>query len=50
MKIHAKMVGANRINFGDADFRSSPLMRLKALEEHIRNGTLSEDLRWRMPQ
>ncbi len=40
----------NDINFGDADFRSSPLMRLKALEEHIRNGTLSEDLRWRMPQ
>ncbi|TMV07031.1 SDR family oxidoreductase [Ruegeria sediminis] len=40
----------NEIGFRDSDFRSSPLMRLKALEQHIQQGTLGEDLRWRLPQ
>ena len=37
------------IGFADADFRGSMLMRLKALQNHLDRGALTEDLRWRMP-
>lgn len=35
------------VGFADAGFRTSPLMRLKALERHLDRGTLDEGLRWR---
>ncbi len=38
------------IDFADADFRNSSLMRLKALEQHLHHGSLDESLRWRLPQ
>lgn len=38
--------GLKRMNFNDADFRSSPLMRLHVLQGHIADQRLSEDLVW----
>lgn len=38
--------GLDKIGFADADFRSSRLMRLKALEELKEFGELDDDLRW----
>jgi nucleoside-diphosphate-sugar epimerase len=38
--------GLSAMGFKDAEFRSSPLMRLKMLEGHIAAGRLSNDLRW----
>lgn len=38
------------IDFADTDFRTSQLMRLKALEQHLERGALNEELRWRLTQ
>ena len=38
--------GLEGMGFADAEFRSSPFMRLKMLESHIKAGRLSSDLRW----
>jgi nucleoside-diphosphate-sugar epimerase len=38
--------GLQGMNFADSNFRESNYMRLKMLESHIRDGTLSTDLRW----
>lgn len=38
--------GLTRMGFNDAQFRSSPLMRLHVLQGHIEEGRLSEDLTW----
>jgi nucleoside-diphosphate-sugar epimerase len=38
--------GLQGMNFTDSNFRESNYMRLKMLESHIRDGSLSTDLRW----
>lgn len=38
--------GLKSMNFKDGDFRSSDLMRLKALQHHIDSGRLNENLEW----
>jgi nucleoside-diphosphate-sugar epimerase len=38
--------GLRGIGFSDGEFRTSPLMRLKTLKDHIAQGRLSPDLRW----
>ena len=38
--------GLRRMNFADAQFRTSPLIRLQVLQAHIAAGRLSDDLRW----
>ena len=38
--------GLQAIGFSDGEFRTSPLMRLGTLKEHIAHGRLSLDLRW----
>lgn len=38
--------GMGRMNFADADFRSSQFMRLKVLESHMDAGRLDSSLRW----
>ena len=38
--------GLVSFNFSDVHFRSSPLMRLKALEEHLANKRISSELRF----
>jgi nucleoside-diphosphate-sugar epimerase len=38
--------GLRAVGFADKEFRSSSLVRLKALEKHIAEGLLSDDLRW----
>jgi len=38
--------GMERMNFADANFRSSQFMRLKVLEAHIASGALNEQLYW----
>jgi nucleoside-diphosphate-sugar epimerase len=40
------IAGLKRMNFKDADFRSSGLMRLKVLQDHIDNRRLNQALRW----
>jgi UDP-glucose 4-epimerase len=35
------------MNFKDSDFRSSGLMRLKVLQDHIDSGRLNEKLEWK---
>ncbi len=44
--IQGLIEGLRRMQFNDAEFRSSPLMRLHVLQGHIAAGRLSEDLRW----
>ena len=46
MSIERLIRGLKRMNFHDAQFRSSPLMRLHVLQGHIEEGRLSEDLTW----
>jgi UDP-glucose 4-epimerase len=41
--------GLKRMKFADAEFRSSGLMRLRVLQDHIDNQRLSEALRWIEP-
>jgi nucleoside-diphosphate-sugar epimerase len=40
------IAGLQRMNFKDADFRSSGLMRLKVLQDHIDNRRLNRGLHW----
>lgn len=44
--IEQLVAGLQRMQFTDADFRNSQLIRLKVLERHINGGALSEDLHW----
>lgn len=44
--IEALVEGMSRMNFADADFRSSQFMRLKVLEAHMDAGRLDESLHW----
>lgn len=39
--------GLKRMNFKDIDFRSSELMRLKVLQDHIVNDRLNAELKWK---
>lgn len=39
--------GLKRMNFNDADFRSSELMRLKVLQDHIEAQRINDNLEWR---
>ncbi|RVT93566.1 NAD-dependent epimerase/dehydratase family protein [Sphingomonas crocodyli] len=41
--------GLGAMGFADADFRSSPMIRLRVLQDHIAAGRLSEDLCWQRP-
>lgn len=41
--------GLERMNFSDAQFRTSPLVRLHVLQGHIAAGRLAQDLSWRSP-
>jgi nucleoside-diphosphate-sugar epimerase len=43
------LTGLRAMNFDDANFRHSPLMRLHVLQDHIASNRLSEDLRWQSP-
>lgn len=45
--IKALVEGLRGMAFNDPDFRSSQLIRLRVLQDHIQAGRLSEDLRWR---
>lgn len=38
--------GLTAVGFADRNFRQSQLIRLKVLERHLDNGSLSEDLSW----
>ncbi|UXN72562.1 hypothetical protein N8D56_14930 [Devosia sp. A8/3-2] len=38
--------GLRGLDFTDADFRNSQLIRLKVLERHIANNQLTDGLRW----
>jgi nucleoside-diphosphate-sugar epimerase len=40
------IAGLKAMNFKDTDFRSSGLMRLKVLQDHIDSGRLTENLEW----
>jgi nucleoside-diphosphate-sugar epimerase len=40
------IAGLTKMNFTDADFRSSDLMRLRVLQSHIDNHRLSQGLKW----
>jgi UDP-glucose 4-epimerase len=44
--IHELIEGMQRMNFKDADFRTSHFMRLKVLDSHIESKRLSHELRW----
>lgn len=39
--------GLRRMNFKDANFRSSDLIRLKVLQDHMDSGRLNDKLEWR---
>ena len=41
------IAGLRAMNFKDSDFRSSGLMRLKVLQDHIDSGRLNENLEWK---
>ena len=41
------IAGLKAMNFKDRDFRSSGLMRLKVLQDHIESGRLNENLEWK---
>ena len=43
-ELHA---GLSEMNFAEANFRDTWYMRLKVLREHLDNGRLNADLRWR---
>jgi hypothetical protein len=38
--------GLRGMGFSDSEFRTSPLMRLRTLKDHIAEGRLSRDLHW----
>jgi len=39
--------GLKQMNFRDAEFRSSDLIRLKVLQDHMDNGRINDRLEWR---
>jgi nucleoside-diphosphate-sugar epimerase len=41
------IAGLKKMDFKDVDFRSSSLMRLKVLQDHIDNDRLNENLEWK---
>ena len=41
------VTGLKKMNFKDSEFRSSDLMRLKVLQDHIDSGRLNENLEWK---
>ncbi len=41
------ILGLKKMNFKDSDFRSSGLMRLKVLQDHIEGQRLNDDLEWK---
>jgi UDP-glucose 4-epimerase len=41
------VAGLRKMNFKDSEFRSSDLMRLKVLQDHIDSGRLNENLEWK---
>ena len=41
------IAGLKAMNFKDSGFRSSGLMRLKVLQDHIESGRLNENLEWK---
>nr|WP_047168739.1 SDR family oxidoreductase [Sphingomonas sp. Y57] len=43
------IAGMRRMGFADPDFRGSPLIRLRVLQDHIASGRLSEGLSWLAP-
>lgn len=43
------IAGMRRMGFSDPDFRASPLIRLRVLQDHIASGRLSEALSWLTP-
>jgi nucleoside-diphosphate-sugar epimerase len=45
--IQSLIAGMKRMNFKDAQFRSSELMRLKVLLGHIAEGRMSAELQWK---
>jgi hypothetical protein len=45
--LHAGLRG---MGFSDGEFRTSPLIRLSTLKEHIAQGRLSPELRWQSPE
>jgi hypothetical protein len=45
--IQSLIAGMKRMNFKDAHFRSSELMRLKVLLGHIAEGRMSAELQWK---
>jgi nucleoside-diphosphate-sugar epimerase len=42
-------IGLERMGFGDPDFRTSPLMRLRVLDDLRRAGLVTETLEWAQP-
>lgn len=44
--IKALVEGLHTMGFNDPEFRSSQLIRLRVLQDHIAAGRVSEDLRW----
>ncbi|WP_419909997.1 hypothetical protein [Hoeflea sp.] len=38
--------GLRRMEFSDVNFRDSPFMRLRTLQNHISSNSLGSDLRW----
>jgi UDP-glucose 4-epimerase len=44
--IHNLIFGLRRMNFNNGDFRSSELIRLKVLEDHIASRRLNNNLEW----
>ncbi|QEH78905.1 SDR family oxidoreductase [Sphingomonas sp. C8-2] len=47
--IEELIAGMRRMGFADPDFRASPLIRLRVLQDHIASGRLSEALSWLSP-
>ena len=43
------IAGMRRMSFADPDYRASPLIRLRVLQDHIASGRLSETLSWLSP-
>lgn len=41
------VAGLKKMNFKDSEFRTSDLMRLKVLQDHIDSGRLNENLEWK---
>ncbi|WP_234240276.1 NAD-dependent epimerase/dehydratase family protein [Billgrantia desiderata] len=44
--IHGLIVGLAKMNFVDANFRNSSLIRLRVLQDHVDQGRVTESLEW----